>query len=444
MKTRIRTILSYALTAVLGAGAYAYREPLLGWMTSPDAEAEMDHSAHAAPVAQPGERKVLYWVDPMHPAYKADKPGIAPDCGMQLEPVYADDAAQLAGMPPGTVRLSTERQQLIGVRTGTAEMQPVRRVIRATARLAYDETRITHVHTKVEGWIEQVFVDYTGAPVRAGQPLFTIYSPELVSAQQEYLIALRAKKQMADSPLPELSRSSESLYQASRQRLKLWDVTEEQIQRLEETGQPRRTLTFYAPHGGIVLEKKAFEHQRITQDSDLYTVADLSRIWALAEVYEYEAPFVRLGQPAMLTLSYVPGQVFHGRVTFIAPQLDPQTRTLQVRLEFSNPGLKLRPEMFGTAEINVDMGKQLVVPADSVVDTGLKQMVFIARGDGYFEPREVLLGPRIDGFYAVMNGVAAGETVVTSANFLIDSESRLKAAVSQMGGTKQAEPPHKH
>jgi RND family efflux transporter MFP subunit len=206
----------------------------------------------------------------------------------------------------------------------------------------------------------------------------------------------------------------------------------------------RRTLTFYAPHGGVVLEKKAFEHQRVTQDSDLYTVVDLSRIWALAEVYEYEAPFVRLGQSATLTLSYVSGQVFHGRVTFIAPQLDPQTRTLQVRLEFSNPGLKLRPEMFGTAEINVDLGKQLVVPAEAVVDTGTKQMVFIALADGYFEPREVLLGPRTDGHYTVMNGVKAGETVVTSANFLIDSESRLKAAVSQMGGTKKAVPPHQH
>lgn len=442
-----KTILSYLLAGLAGAGLYAYRQPLLGWMwrtpsTPPPHAAGATPAGPAAtePAGAAQTRRVLYWVDPMHPAYKSDRPGIAPDCGMELVPVYADEIEPPSGMAPGTVRLSPERQQLIGVRTGRVEVQPVRRVIRAAARLAYDETRITHVHSKVEGWIEEVFVNYTGAPVRAGQPLFTIYSPELVSAQQEYLIALKARREMAESAVPELARSAEALYEAAQQKLKLWDVSDEQIRRLEATGQPQRTLTFHSPHSGFVLAKQAFEHLRVTRDTELYTLADLSRIWALAEVYEYEAGLIRLGQRATLSLAYAPGQAYQGQLTFIHPELDPQTRTLKVRLEFPNPGLRLRPEMFGTAEIQVNLGAQLVVPAEAVVDSGTKQWVFLARGEGYFEPREVMLGPRTDGYHTVVAGLRAGDTVVTSANFLIDSESRLKAAVAQMGSA----PAHKH
>jgi len=449
MKSKMKTIFSYVIVAALGAGVYAWRETLFGWAYRPRSAAVSKADANVpAPAAPPAGRKILYWVDPMHPAYKSDKPGIAPDCGMKLVPVYADEAAKMTEMPPGTVQISPERQQLIGVRTGKIEERPVRRTIHATARLAFDETRITHVHSKVAGWIEEVFVNYTGEPVRVGQPLFSIYSPELVSTQQEYLVALKARKQMAESTVPELARSAESLYEAARQRLRLWDVSEEQIRTLEQTGKPQRTITFYSPHSGIVMEKKAFEHLRVTQDTDLYTLADLSRIWAIADVYEYEAPFVHVGQRGILSLSYVMGQTFTGHVSFIYPEVDPQTRTLKVRLEFPNPGLKLRPEMFGTAEIAVDLGKQLVVPVDAVVETGRKQMVFIARGEGYFEPREVMLGPRTDGFYPVLDGLKPGDTVVTSANFLIDSESRLKAAVAQMretpSGQKTAAPPRQH
>lgn len=402
----------------------------------PAAPAAEDHSAHggAAPAAQAkGERKILYWQDPMHPAYRSDKPGIAPDCGMALVPVYADEAAAMAQMPAGTVRLTAEKQQLIGVQLGRATMQDVTRDIRAVAKIALDESSIVHAHSKVDGWIEELFVTYAGAPVQQGQPLFTLYSPELLSAQQEYLIALKAKRELSGSSRPEIARSGEALYAAAREKLRLWDVTDEQIKRLEETGQPQRTVTFYAEHGGVVMERKAYAHMRVEKDTDLFVIADLSRVWAIAEVYEYEAPLVSVGQAARLTLTALPGHAFTGKVGFIYPQLDPQTRTLRVRMDVDNPGLHLRPEMFANMEMKVSLGRQLVVPEQAVLDSGLKQYVFLNKGDGYFEPREVRVRLRTGGLAVIESGLRAGDPIVTSGNFLIDSESRLKAAAGAAG-----------
>ena len=409
-----------------------------GWKAEPAATSASvpadPHAGHAMqnaatqPSPAKGERKILYWHDPMHPSYRSDKPGIAPDCGMQLVPVYDETVTVVLQGPPGTVRLTQEKQQLIGVKLGKVESRSIDKSVRAVAKIAFDESRIVHVHTKVDGWIEKIFADYVGATVRHGQPLFTLYSPELVSTQQEYLIALKAKRELADSPTPEIARSTESLFQAARERLRLWDVSDDQIKRLEETGRPQRTITFYAEHGGVVTERKVYEHMRVEKNTDLYTLADLSRVWAIADVYECEASLVSVGQHAQMTLTAVPGRTFHGKVSFIYPQLDPQTRTLKVRMDFDNPGQLLRPEMFANVELDMSLGRQLVVPEQAVLDSGLRQYVFLSKGEGYFEPREVRVGIRTNGWVVIESGLKAGDEIVTSASFLIDSESKLKAA----------------
>ncbi len=382
--------------------------------------------------AATGERKILYWVDPMHPAYKSNKPGTAPDCGMDLVPVYADEKPAEEKLPPGAVKISAQKQQLIGVRLGAVELMPVRKTIRAVAKLTYDETRIAHVHTKFEGWIDRVFVDYVGKLVRKGQPLFSIYSPDLVSTQREYLVALKSKKYLGESPYPEVSAGALSLAEATRERLRLWDITDEQIKKLEETGQVARTLTFYSPIDGFVVERKAYENVRVTPDMDLYIIVDLSTIWANAEVYEYEAPFVSVGQEGTMTLTGLPGTSFRGHVSYIYPQVDPQTRTLKVRLDFDNPDFRLRPDQYANVNIEVDLGRQLVVPEEAVLDSGTEQIVFVAREGGTFEPRKVQLGGKVDGRFIVLSGLKPGEKIVTSGNFLIDSESRLKSAMGAM------------
>jgi len=287
-------------------------------------------------------------------------------------------------------------------------------------------------------------VDFTGQLIRKGQPLFTVYSPELVSTQQEYLIAKRAHKYLSDAPYAEVSEGANSLLDSARERLKLWDISDAQIAELDKTGKVQRDLTMYSPVDGFVLDRKAFENIRVTPDSDLYTVADLSTVWANAEVYEYEVPYVRLGQKAIMSLSYYPGETFAGKVSYIYPQLDTMTRTLKVRLDFPNSEFKLKPDMYADIQLQIDYGTRLVVPQEALLDSGTEQVVFVARGDGYFEPRKVEVGPKIDDSVVILSGLKAGEKIVTSGNFLVDSESRLKTAMGQMAGMKmegQKEPP---
>jgi RND family efflux transporter MFP subunit len=363
---------------------------------------------------------------------------------MDLVPVYADEPGAGTDLPPGTTHISAEKQQLIGVQYGTVESRPLTRTIRAVGRLTYDETRITHIHTKFEGWINKVYVDFTGQLIRKSQPLFTVYSPELVSTQQEYLIAKRAHKYLSDAPYAEVSEGANSLLDSARERLKLWDISDAQIAELDKTGKVQRDLTMYSPVDGFVLDRKAFENIRVTPDSDLYTVADLSTVWANAEVYEYEVPYVRLGQKAIMSLSYYPGETFAGKVSYIYPQLDTMTRTLKVRLDFPNSEFKLKPDMYADIQLQIDYGTRLVVPQEALLDSGTEQVVFVARGDGYFEPRKVEVGPKIDDSVVILSGLKAGEKIVTSGNFLVDSESRLKTAMGQMAGMKmegQKEPP---
>ena len=393
--------------------------------------------APAKPGAAAG-RKIVAYIDPMHPWYKSDKPGIAPDCGMKLTPVYEGDqlpaTSRRSDAPPGAVEITPEKQQLIGVQFGAAEYTESNPTVRAAARVTMDETRIAKVQTKIEGWINRVFVDFTGIEVHQGQPLLTLYSPEALATQQEYLLAMKARKTMADNPLDELKTTSDSLLAAARRRLELWDISQAQIDGIEQSGQPLKDLTLYAPISGFVTERNAFPKQRITPDTVLYTVADLSNVWVMADVFEYEAADIRVGQPATLTLSYLPGRSFHGKVSYIQPQVDAATRTLKVRLQFANPGYLLKPDMYGDIEFRTGGARKLTVPQSAVLNAGLRQVVFVDCGDGFFEPRQVKIGESAGDRVEILSGLSAGERIVTSGNFLIDSESQLKAALNDMTG----------
>jgi RND family efflux transporter MFP subunit len=376
-------------------------------------------------------RKVLYWFDPMHPAYKSDKPGIAPDCGMTLVPKYADDES-MAKMPMGTVTIPPEKQVMAGVRTVIVDRKPLVRDIRTTAQIVADETNIAHVHVKVAGYVDQVYVDFVGQLVKKGQPLFTLYSPDLVSSEEEYLIAKRGNATLANAPFQEISQGSQSLLQSAKQRLKLWDISDDQIKELDETGKVRKDLTFYSPITGFVTDRKVFPETSVTTDTELYTVSDLSTVWADADIYEYEVPFVHLGQSVSFSLSYYPGKTYVGKISYIYPTVDPQARTVKVRVKLPNPGFALKPQMFADAQLRVDYGTKVLIPQEAVLDSGTEQQVFVVHPGGVFEPRKVTLGPVVDGNVAVLTGLKAGETVVVSGNFLIDSESKLKNAMSGM------------
>ncbi|MGZ8841510.1 MAG: efflux RND transporter periplasmic adaptor subunit, partial [Candidatus Aminicenantales bacterium] len=321
------------------------------------------------------------------------------------------------------VKISAERQQLIGIKTAVVKSQPIHKLIKAVGRVDYAEPNVSIVNLKFDGWVEKLFVNSTGRAVRKGEPLFDIYSPELVSAQQEYLIALKAGTALGQAS---------TLLKSAREKLRLWDVTDSQVEELERTGQFKKTVTVYAPGSGIVLEKNVLQGQKIMAGENLFKIADLSRVWILGEIYEYELPFIKTGQEAKISLSYDPGESFMGKIIYIYPYLTPETRTNQVRIEVANPELKLKPGMFANLEIHVDYGTRLTVPVDAVLDAGESKIVFVAKGDGYFEPREVRLGVRGEDAFEVLDGVSEGENIVTSANFLIDSESSLKAALNRM------------
>ncbi len=393
--------------------------------------------------------KTVYYC-PMHPEYKSERPGECPICGMTLVPLQspskgvaqkqAGEAAE-AAFPPGTVHIDPLKQQLIGVAYGEVRFEPIVHTIRTVGKVTYDETKIARVHPKIEGWIERVHVDYVGKLVRKGEPLVELYSPELVATQQEYLLALRAKETLGRSAYREIAAAADSLYEASKRRLELWDIPEADIRRIHQRGQPSRTLALYAPVSGFVLARNAFERQRVTPETELYVIADLSTVWVLADIYESEVPMVRVGQMATMTLPAFPGRVFRGRVTYISPQVENVTRTVKIRLEFPNPGFALKPDMYANVELHVHYGRRLWVPEGAVLDSGQEQIVFIAHEGGYFEPRRVRLGPKVGDRYIILEGVKAGERVVTSGTFLIDSESRLKSALQGISHAEHGRTP---
>ncbi|MCW5976643.1 MAG: efflux RND transporter periplasmic adaptor subunit [Bryobacteraceae bacterium] len=400
--------------------------PICGMKLIPLAPSE---SAASAPAAE--DRKVLYYRDPQDHSYTAENPGLNPETGNELEPVYEDDPS---AMPMGTIRVSPEKQQLIGVKYGVVEMTTGRRSFRAVGKVAYDETRIAKVQTRIEGWIDKVFVDFTGKQVEKGQPLLTVYSPEMLASQQEYLLALRSKDILKASPLSSAAASSESLIASARRRLELFGLSEAQIDEVEKSGKPLTHITIYSPIRGHVVERNAFPQQRIMPDTVLYTVVDLDRVWIMADVFESDASLVRVGQPAVITLSYIPGARLRARVSYIQPQVDPMTRTLQARLEAENRGLELKPDMFVDVEFEAAMAPWLTVAADAVLDSGLRKTVFVDRGHGFLEPRLVETGDYVGDRVEIRKGLKAGERIVVSGTFLIDSESQLRSAASGMAG----------
>lgn len=327
------------------------------------------------------------------------------------------------------VQLSPERLQSIGVRMGRVERRTVSDEIRVTGNVAVDETRIAYVQTRYSGYIQRVFADATYQYLRKGQPLFTIYSPDLAATEREYLVAKQNQSRVAGSTVPGVSEGAASLLEAATERLKQWGVPEKEIARLESTGQVQQELTVESPVSGYITERNALPNLTVQPETRLYTVADLSTVWVLAEVFQNDLGRIKIGDRATLTVDAYPGRVFEGRVNFLYPQVDMTTRTVRARLAFPNPGLKLTPGMFVNVALQVPQGKQLVIPATGVLQSGTRQVVFVNRGDGYLEPRDVELGARNADDFVVLKGLKEGEEIVTSANFLIDSESQLQAAL---------------
>ena len=348
-----------------------------------------------------------------------------------------DGMAGMSGMPgmsPGMVMVSQQNQQLLGIKTAAVERRALAQTIRTVGSVTYDETRVSRVHSKSDGWVEKLYVNYTGKLVKKGQPLFTLYSPDLLATQQEYLLALKARDRLANSSIPEVRSGAVSLVQASKSRLSLWDISDDQIHEMEKTGEFKKALTLYSPYSGFVIKKDINEGMKVMPDKELYTIADLSNVWVNVDIYEYDIPLIKVGQSASLNLSYDPGQAFTGKVSYIYPYLDEKTRTLKVRLEFPNPDFKLKPDMYVNAEIKVDAGKHLAVPEDAVLNSGVRKLVFVDKGSGHFESKEVKLGAKMNDYYQVLSGLEEGEKVASSSAFLLDSESRLSEAMGAMAG----------
>lgn len=411
--------------AIILAGATGY---WLGMRTSP-APGQVTVSAPART-----EPKILYYRNPMglpdtSPVPKTDA------MGMDYVPVFEGDGEAGSGKQ---VVLGVEKVQRLGVKSEAASLRTLDRTIRATGRIEVDERRAYTIAPKFEGWVERLYVNTSGQAVGKGQPLFDVYSPELISALREYALAAQGEASLKDAG-DEAKRSMSQLAAASRARLKNWGIADEQISAFSNgtlaSGRDKRSLTFYAPVSGIVMEKKAVQGMRFMPGEVLYQIADLSSVWVMAEVAEQDIGLVKAGSVAQVNISAYPGRQFRGKVAFIYPTLDTATRTVQVRVELANPDGLLKPAMFANVELAVSHGgKVLTVPVSAVIDSGTRQVVLVQLAQGRFEPREVRLGSRSEDFVEVLKGIAEGEQVVTSANFLIDAESNLKAALSSMGG----------
>ena len=403
-----------------------------GWRPVPGVRpAAAEEKLKAGMVDPKTGKKIKYWVAPMDPTYIRKEPGKSP-MGMDLVPVYEDD--NQTPESPDTIRVDPATIQNMGVRTGLVERKPAEKTIRTFGNITYDETLIYAVNTKFDGWIERLFVDFEGQQVKRGQPLFSIYSPALVTAQEEYLLALEQYRQLGESDFPQVRESARRLLEAARTRLRYWDVSEAQIRQLEKDDRVRKALTVYSPANGVVIKKDALEGHFVKAGEHQYEIADLSRVWVDVDIYAYELPWVRKGMEAQMELNYIPGERFTGHVLFIYPYLNAKTRTATLRLEFPNPEDRLKPDMYATIYLYANLGKEvLVIPQEAVIDSGLRKVVFLALGEGRFRPREVKLGLEVNETQVqVLEGLKAGERIVTSAQFMLDSESRLQEAIQKM------------
>lgn len=396
------------------------------------------------------ERKVIYYRNPMNPEAISPVPMKDP-MGMDYIPVYEDEAGRQAA--PGTITISPERIQKIGVRSEEVKRMPLARVVRTVGRVEPVEDRVFVMSAKVSGWVEKLYVSRTDQMVAKDEKLLELYSPDLVSAQEEYLIALRSVERTKESPYPDVKKGAEGLLNAARQRLTYWGISDDQIKRLDDTGAITRTMAIRSPAQGSVTEKMVIEGQKIEAGETLFKVIDHSRVWVYGEIYEYEMPYIKLGQKATLAPSYSPAEVYEGRIEHIythlgsiryAPEEGTEIRTAKVRFELPNPEHRLKLGMYLNVEIAVDVAKAaLSVPDSAVIDTGVRQVVIVDKRDGTFEPREVELGAKAGEWYQVLKGVKEGEWVVASANFLVDSESNLQAAIRGLGSgpAKESKPP---
>jgi len=408
MKSFIRSTLPWFVALLFAAGFLVL---LFSRRQEPEVSAKpvAAHEGHSA--AKPSA------------ARQAESPPSAPD---EMAGTAMEAGRATPGLPPGAIRLSPDRQQLLGVVLTTVEKRQLAREIRTVGRVEYDERKLAFVNTKFGGWIERLDVDFTGVFVRKGQRLMAIYSPELVSAQEEYLLTMRAARALPGS------QGGRELLDAARRRLLSWDIWESHIKELEATGRAQRILDIHSPISGYVIEKMALQGLRVEPGMNLYKIADITRVWIDAAIYEYEVPLIKLGQEATVDLSYAPGEVLRGRVSYIYPYLDEKTRTVRVRVEFPNPHGNLKPGMYADVVLRSERGEALAVPQTAVLDTGSRKLVFVSRGEGRFDPREIKTGYVAGGYYQVLEGLKPGEKVVTSANFLIDSESQLSTSTGQM------------
>ena len=338
-------------------------------------------------------------------------------------------AAHPETTPRGDVSIDPRRQQLLGVRTVTVSRSPMPQTIRATGLVAYDETRLTDVNLKVEGWVRDLFVDFTGQPVTKGQPLFTVYSPDILSTESEYLLALKTRDQLQQSQLPEVRQRADDLVASARRRLALWDVSAEDMRTLDQRREPQPVVTVRSPIAGFILEKQIARGAHVTPGQTLYRIADVAVVWVEAAIYEQDLSLVRIGSEATVTVDAYPGESFTGRASYMYPAVDPQTRTIKMRFALANRSARLKPGMFVHVDIRAPGSDGLSVPSDAVVDTGTEQTVFVSLGDGYFAPRRVKIGRRSSERTQVLEGLNDGDQVAAGAMFLLDSESQLRAAV---------------
>lgn len=399
------------------------------------------HTAENAPVYQ----------CPMHPTIVRDQPGDCPICGMKLVKVEKRKGGtatkalnerkqeEASGAPPvsglASIEIDPARQQLIGLKTAEVSERLLGGAIRSVGRVAIDETRVRRVNLKVPGFVERVYVDYVGKKVKKGDPLFSVYSPELLSTQEEYLLAKKTEAEL--SKVSGLASTDENgLLAGARRKLELWDIPALTLDRIAKTGKPSKTLTIYSPVAGVVTKKDVVEGMRLDSGAMPYEIVDLSSVWVLVDVYESELRLIREGMAATLTLGALPNREFEGKVAFLDPLLDPVSRTLKARLAFPNPTGELRPEMFGEVVLRGAPHQALTIPLDAVIDSGTEQLVFVAVGDGKFEPRSIEVGERDETGLEVTRGLALGEHVVVRANFLVDSESRLRASLSAMAAAE--------
>ncbi|MBC7838370.1 MAG: efflux RND transporter periplasmic adaptor subunit [Nitrospiraceae bacterium] len=416
---------SYKKNFVVGVVAIgAIAGVAVGFMTAHRVTGEMGTGGVSAPTGLAGEKEEM-----------TDMPMAQMDI-KKMPPAGEESMKGMAGMPgmsaapSGAVVIPAVARQLIGVRSASAAYATLAQEIRAVGTVGYDERGLTQVTVKTSGWVREVFVDSIGRPVRKGEPLFTLYSPDLLATQDEHLLAMKTQAQLVSSPLDDAKANAASLVASTRERLRLWDVTDAQMAMLERRGKAEPVLTVYAPSSGIVMKREALPGKYVEPGTTLYEVADLSTVWISADIYESEVASVKLNQPISVSFATYPGETFHGNMAYIYPSLNAEARTVRVRFELPNPGLRLKPGMYGNVILQTDAVKALVVPKEAVLETGLRQLVFIDRGHGRYEQTLVKLGRRNQDEVEVMEGLNAGDRIVTSANFLLDAESKLTSASS--------------